>query len=142
MIGKIDDRRLDDTAIKICILFFKFIYFNWKIITLWYWDGFVINHHKWITGAHVFPHPELPSHPIPLGCPRAPTLRALLHASNLHWSSILHMIIYMFQCYSLKSPHFCLLLYSLKVCSLLLCLFFYLAYKSIVTVFLNSIYMC
>ena len=38
------------------------------------------------------PHPEPPSHfptyPIPLGCPRALTLSALLHASNLHWSSI------------------------------------------------------
>ena len=26
---------------------------------------------------------------------------SLLHASNLHWSSILHMVIYMFQCCSL-----------------------------------------
>ena len=38
------------------------------------------------------PHPEPPSHfptyPIPLGCPRALTLSALLHASNLRWSSI------------------------------------------------------
>ena len=39
-------------------------------------------------------YPEPPSHlppqPIPLGCPRAPALDALLHASNLHWSSILY----------------------------------------------------
>ena len=45
-------------------------------------------------GAHVSPHPEppfyLPPHPISLGCPRALTLNALLHAWNLHWSSILH----------------------------------------------------
>ena len=51
-------------------------------------------------GAHVSPDPEppshLPPHPIPLGCPRAPALSALLHASNLHWSSILHMVIYIF----------------------------------------------
>ena len=26
-------------------------------------------------------------------------------ASNLHWSSILHMVIYIFQCYSFKSSH-------------------------------------
>ena len=36
-----------------------------------------------------------------LGCPRASALSALLHESNLHWSSILHMVIYMFQCCSL-----------------------------------------
>ena len=57
------------------------------------------------TGAHESSHPEppshLPPHPIPLGCPSAPALSALLHASNLHWSSILHMVIHMFQCYSL-----------------------------------------
>ena len=43
-------------------------------------------------GAHVSHHPEtlshLPPHPIPMGCPRAPALGALLHALNLHWSSI------------------------------------------------------
>ena len=60
--------------------------------------------------VHISHHPETPSHlpphPIPLGCPRAPALGALLHALNLHWSSILHMVIYMFQCYSLISFSF------------------------------------
>ena len=72
-------------------------------------------------------HPEspshLPPHPIPLGCPRAPTLDALLHASNLHWSSVLHMVIYMFQCCSHKPSHPPLLPLSPKFCSLRLCLF-------------------
>ena len=84
-------------------------------------------------GAHVSPHPEsptlLPPHLIPLGCPRAPDLSVLLDALNLHWSSILHMVIYMFQCYSLKSSHPRLLPQSSKVCSLRLCLFCYLVYK-------------
>ena len=31
---------------------------------------------------------HIPPHLIPLGCPRALALGALLHASNLHWSSI------------------------------------------------------
>ena len=48
-------------------------------------------------GIHVSPHSEPPSdllpHPIPLGYPRALTLSDLLHALNLHWSSILHMVI-------------------------------------------------
>ena len=32
------------------------------------------------------PSSFFPPHPIPLFCPRAPTLSALLHASNLNWS--------------------------------------------------------
>ena len=59
--------------------------------------------------VHVPPDPEplshLPPYPIPLGCPRALALGALLHALNLHWPSVLHMVMYMFQCYSLKSSH-------------------------------------
>ena len=47
----------------------------------------------------------------------------------------------MFQCYSLISPHPCLLPQSPKVCSLHLCLFCCLTYRVIVTIFLNSIYM-
>ena len=43
---------------------------------------------------HSDPLSLLPPNPIPLGCPRAPALGALLHASNLHWSSILHMVIF------------------------------------------------
>ena len=72
-----------------------------------------------------FSHPEppfhLPPHPILLGCPRAPALSALSHASNLDWWSVSHMIIYMFQWYSLKSSHPRLLPQSPKVCSLHLC---------------------
>ena len=48
-------------------------------------------------------YPHLPPHPILLGCPSAPALNALFHALNLGWLSISHMVMYMFQCYSLKS---------------------------------------
>ena len=98
-------------------------------------------------GVHVFPHPEppshLPPHPIPLGCPSALALSAPFHAWNLDWSSISHMVIYMFQCYPLKSSHPCLLPQSPKVCSLYLCLFCHLAYRIesiwiVFTIFLNS----
>ena len=88
------------------------------------------------------PSSHLPPHPIPLGCPRALALSALFHVLNLYWSYILNMTTYMLQCYSLKSSHPCLLPHSPKVCSLYLCLFCCLAYRIIVTVFLNSIYMC
>ena len=49
---------------------------------------------------------------------------------------------YLFQCYSLKSSHSCLLSQSSKDCFFLcLCLFCCLTYRIIVTIFLNSIYM-
>ena len=107
---------------------------------------FAIHWHKI---SHMYtrvPYPEppshFPSHPIPLGCPSVLALSALFHALNLDWSSISHMVIYMFQCCSLKSCHPRLLPQSPKVCSLYLCLFCCLAYRVIVTIFLNSIYMC
>ena len=54
------------------------------------------------------PNPEPPSHlppyPIPLGCPRALALGALLHTWNSHRSSILHMAIYMSQLFSQIIP--------------------------------------
>ena len=80
------------------------------------------------TPSHLLPHP------IPLGCPSALALSAQLHALNLHWSSILHMVIYMFQCYFLKSSHPRFLPHSPKVCSLHLCLFCHLVYMVIVTI--------
>ena len=63
------------------------------------------------------------------------------HASNLDWRFISHMIIHMFHCYSLRSPHPCLLQQSPKDYSIHLCLFCCLSYRVIITIFLNSIYM-
>ena len=106
------------------VIFKNFIYFNWRLITLQYCGGFFIHWHESAMGVHVSTHPEPPSpphllpSPIPLGCPGALALSALLHALNLHWSSIPHMVIYMFQCYSLKSSHPRLLPHTPKVCSL------------------------
>ena len=81
-------------------------FFNWRLITLQYFSGFC-HTLTWIShGYTCVLHPEPPTHlphPIPQGCHSAPALSALFHASNLHWSSILHMVVYMFQCYSLKS---------------------------------------
>ena len=96
-------------------------------------------------GFTCVPHPEpashLPPHPIPQGHPSAPALSPLSHASNLDWRSVSHMIIYMFQWYSLKSSYPFLLPQSPKDCSLHLCLFCCLTYRVIITIFLNSIYM-
>ena len=106
---------------------------------------FAIHRHESATGAYISPHPEPPPPPPPhllpnsilLSCPRTRALSALLHASNLHWSFILHMVMGKFQCYSLH-----LLPQSSKVCSLHLSLHCCLAYRVIITIFLNSIYMC
>ena len=62
--------------------------------------------------------------------------------SNLDWRSVSHMIIYMFQCYSFKPSHPCLLPHSPKDCSIHLCLFCCLTYRVIGTIFLNPIYIC
>ena len=75
---------------------------------------------------------HFPPHPIPQNHPSAPALSALCRASNLNWWSSSHMIIYMFQCYSCKSSHPCLLPQSPKVCSSHLCLFCCLAYRVLV----------
>ena len=70
--------------------------------------GFAIHWHESAMGVHVSPSLPIPPHPfpslpIPQGRPRAPTLSALSHASNLEWSSVSHMVICTFQGCSLKS---------------------------------------
>ena len=124
--------------------YFIFIYFNWRLITLQYCGSFchtfIWISHKCTCVLHPDPLSHLPPHPISQSHPSAPALSTLsMHASNLDWQSISHMVIYMFQCYSFKSSHPRLLPQSPKVCSLHLCLFYCLAYRVIVTIFLNSI---
>ena len=118
--------------------FFSTFIFNIVVV-------FAIHWHKSAMAVQVFPilnpHSHLPPHPIPQGHPSAPALSTLSHASNLDWWSVSHMIIYMFQCYALRSSQPRLLPLSPKDCSIHLCLFCYLAYRVIITIFLNSIYM-
>ena len=106
---------------------------------------FAIHCHESAMGVTCVLHPETPLPPPspshPSGSSQCTSPDALSHASNLDWPSISHMIIYMFQCYFLKSFYPCLLPWSPKVCSLSLCLFCCLAYRVIITIFLNSIYM-
>ena len=85
-----------------------FIYFlEASYFTILYWFCHTLT---WIChGCSCVPHPELPSHfpphPIPLGHPSVPALSTLYHALNVDWRSVSHMIIYMFQCHSLKPSH-------------------------------------
>ena len=128
------------------IFFCKFIYFNCRLITLQYCHGFC-HTFTWISHWCTYvPHPEppfhLPPHPVPQGHPSAPALSNLSHALKLEWLSISHMVIYMRQCYSIKSSHPRLLPWSPKVCSLYLFLFCCFTFRVIITVFLNFIYIC
>ena len=83
----------------------------------------------------------LPPHTIPLGRPSESAASIQYCASNLDWWLISYMILYIFQCHSLKSSHPLPLPQSPKDCSIHQCLFCCLVYRVIVTIFLNSIYM-
>ena len=82
-----------------------------------------------------------PSSSHPSGSSQCTSPEHLSHASNLGWWAVSPLIVYLFQCYCLRTSHPCLLPKSLKICSVHLCLFFCFAYRVIITIFLNSIYM-
>ena len=123
--------------------FLKLINFNWRLITLQHCGGFC-HTSTWISHGYTCVPPSW----TPATSLSTPSrwvvpedqLCALLHALNLHWSSVLHMIIYMSQCYSLKSPHPHLLPLSLKVRSLHLCALCYPACRIVSTVSKFHIY--
>ena len=86
---------------------------------------FAICQHESAIGIRISPPswtplpPLSPSHP--LGCRKALALGSLHHTSSFHWLSVLQVVVYRFQCCSLKSSH-PLLPLCLKVCSLWSCL--------------------
>ena len=111
---------------------------NYFTVLLWFLPYIDMNQpwvHMCLPSWTPLPAP-FPSHPSGSSLCSSPECPS--HASNLNWRSISHMIIYMFQCCSLKSSHPHLLPQSPKVCSLYLGLFCCLVYRVIVTIFLNS----
>ena len=123
-------------SIRLFLFFLNFTIFYWFCHTLT----------KICHGCTCAPHLErpshLPPHTIPLAHPSAPAPSIQYHASNLDWRFVSYMILYMFQCHSPKSSHPCPLPQSPKDGSIHLCLFCCFAYRIIITIFLNSIYMC
>ena len=88
------------------------------------------------------PPSHLPPHNIPLGHPHAPAPSMLYPASDIDWRFDSYMIVDMLQCHSPKSSHPLPLPLSPKVRYTHLCLFSCLAYRVVIAIFLNSIYMC
>ena len=88
------------------------------------------------------PPSHLPPHNISLGHPHAPAPSMLYPASDIDWRFNSYMIVYMLECHSPKSSHPLSLPLSPKVHYTHLCLFSCLAYRVVIAIFLNSIYMC
>ena len=129
---------------RLTYFFSFFIYLFLFYFTILYWFCHTLT---WIRhGCTWVPNPEPPSHLSPhiisQGHPSAPAPSILYPVSNLDWRFISYMIVYMFQCHSPKSSHPLPLPQSPKDCSIHLHLFCCLTYKVIITIFLNSIYMC
>ena len=118
--------------------FIFLIYLNWRLISLQFCSGFVIHWHESAMGYMCSPSWI----PLPRPSPSHPSGSSQCTSLGLDWRSVSHMIIYVFQRYSLRSSHRCFLPQSPKDCSIHLCLFCCLAYRVIITIFLNSIYMC
>ena len=124
------------------VLFFNFFFF-----TLQYCIGFAIHQHASATGVHVFPilNPTPPTTSIPI-----PSLwSSQCTSSKLPVSCIEPglVILFLYDIIHVSMPFSQIILLfplpqSPKDCSIHLCLFCCLAYRVVVTIFLNSIYMC
>ena len=88
------------------------------------------------------PPSHLPPHNISLGDPHAPAPSMLYPVSDIDWRFNSYMIVYMLECHSPKSSHPLPLPLSPKVRYTHLCLSCCLAYRVVIAIFLNSIYMC
>ena len=124
--------------------FFLIFIFTLFYFTILYWFRHTLTwiHHgcTWVSKHE--PPSHLPPHIISLDHPRAPAPSIRYPASNIDWRFVSYMIVYMFQCHSPESSHTLPLPQSPKVHSTHLCLFCCLAYRVIITIFLNSTYMC
>ena len=124
-------------------IFLNINLFNWRLITLQYCIGFAIHQHESPTGVHMFPilNPPPTSLPIPslwvipVHQPQASctSIEPGLAIHFLH--DIIHVSMPFSQIIPLPLPQ------SPKDCSIHPCLFCCLAYRVIITIFLNSIYM-
>ena len=120
------------------------IFISWRLITLQYCSGFlpyIDMNQSWIyMCSHPEPPSHIPPHPIPLG-----------HPVHQPWALISCIQPGLVICFTLDNVHVSMLFSQIippspspiesKVCSIHLCLFSCPAYRVIVTIFLNSVYM-
>ena len=107
---------------------FLILFFNFTIL-YWFCQISKWIHHRYTCVPHSEPSSLLPPHTIPLGHPSAPDRSILYPALNLDWWLVSYMILYMFQCHSLKLSHPLSLPQSPKDCSIHQCLFCCLVYR-------------
>ena len=126
------------------IVFFLILIFTLFYFTILYWFCHTLTwiQHGGICVPKHEPPSHLPPHNISLGHHRAPAPSMLYPVSDIDWRFDSYVIVYMLQCHSPKSSHPLPLPQSPKVRSTHLCLFCCLAYKVVIAIFLNSIYMC
>ena len=70
----------------VCFFKYKFIYFNWSLITLQYCIGSAIHQHESITGIHVFPSPNPSPSSLPVPSLWVVPLHQPQASSILHWT--------------------------------------------------------
>ena len=136
-----EDSLEEETATHSSSLFF---FFNWRLITLQYCR--FCHTSTWISYECTCPpisNPPPDYLPTPsLWVVSEHQLWVLCFMHRICTGHLFHVwLIYMSQCHSLTLFHPRLLPQSPKVCSLHLCLFCWLAYRVVITAFLNSIYM-
>ena len=87
-------------------IFLFFIFISCRLITLQFCSGFC-HTLTWIShGFTCIPHPDPPPPPSPShpsGSSQCTSPEHLSHASNLGWRSVSHLIVYLFQSYSLRT---------------------------------------
>ena len=131
-------------SVSFIFSFFLIFIFTLFYLTILYWFCHTLTwiHHGCTCVPKHEPPSLFPPHNISLGHPRAPAPSMLYPASDIDWWFDSYMIVYMLQCHSPKSSHPLSLPLSPKVRYTHLCLFSCLAYRVVIAIFLNSIYMC
>ena len=126
--------------LKIMSKYFFLFNFNFYFILLY--NTVLVLPYIDMNPPQVYMHSQTWPRIISLDHPRAPAPSILYPALNIDWRFVSYMIVYMLECHSPKSSHPLPLPLCPKVRYTHLCLFSCLAYRVVIAIFLNSIYIC